>query len=360
MKQKKRILWDLRLFSTNYASRGVGVYCTSVCQKLLPLLDNYDVYLWCSPEHAPDNLKYAPVHWIEYSISTWKKELFRIPSLILRYRINLFHYWVLLGPLQQCATGLFHPCKTCGTVYDLGVEYWHTPWLENIRKRTSWKVQRYIAESIDSIFTISSSTKEDFTKLYPQKAAATQTVYMPAVIGNTFQRSGSAPFFIFLRGGPHKNEHTVVEAFIKFRHEHQNYSLILLGEDASDTTRMDYFRNNNIICEQSMEHYQHYLITASALLFCSFSEGFGIPPIEAMARGCPLIVSDIAPLRETCNDAALFVDPHSIVSITLAMHEIIKDNLKWSDKSFEGGKRYTCLSSNSCERILKCYEEHLS
>jgi glycosyltransferase involved in cell wall biosynthesis len=356
MKKKKRILWDLRLLCTNYASRGVGVYCTSVCQKLLPLLDNYEVYIWCSPEHLPDFLKIAPIHLIEYDPCTWKKELFRIPSLILQYRIDLFHYWILLGPLQQCTTGMFHPCKTCGTVYDLGVEFWRTPWLENIRKRTSWKVQRVLAGAIKSIFTISSSTKDDFTRLYPKKIFETQTVYMPAKIEKRNQRSDSSPFFIFLRGGPHKNERTVVEAFIKFRHEHQSYSLILLGEDASDTTQIDYFCDNQIMVEQSMEHYQHYLKTASALLFCSFAEGFGIPPIEAMASGCPLIVSDIAPLRETCGDAALFIDPHSSASIAIAMNQVIKENRVWSEKSFEGGKRYNHLSSDSCERILKCYE----
>lgn len=360
MKQKKRILWDLRLFSTNYMTRGIGVYCTSVCRELLPKLDNYEVFIWCSPEHAPDYFKTASIHWIEYSPGTWKKELVRIPSLILKYRINLFHYWVLLGPLQQCATGLFHPCKTCGTVYDLGVEFWNTPWLENIRKRTSWKVQRVLAGAIDSIFTISSSTKNDFTKLYPQKAFETQTVYMPAKIENKFQRSDSSPFFIFLRGGPHKNEHTVVDAFINFRRAHQDYSLILLGEDASDTTLIDHFQDNNIICERSMEHYEHYLKTASALLFCSFTEGFGIPPIEAMTSGCPLIVSDIAPLRETCSDAALFIDPHSSVSIAVAMNQVIKENREWSEKSFEGGKRYYRLSSDSFDRILKCYEVLLS
>jgi glycosyltransferase involved in cell wall biosynthesis len=359
MKQKKRILWDLRLFSTNYASRGVGVYCASVCKGLLPLIDNYDIYLWCSQEHVPDFLKNASLHLIEYSPGTWKKELFRIPSLVLQYRINLFHYWILLGPLQQCATGLLHPCKTCGTVYDLGAEFWNTPWLESIRKRTSWKAQRFLAGSIDSIFTISSATNDDFTKLYPQKAAATQTIYMPTELKNPLV-SDRSPFFIFLRGGPHKNEYNIVKAFINFHKKHRNYSLMLLGEDSSKQSHVDFYQNYNIFCEDSMEHYQRYLKTASALLFCSFNEGFGIPPIEAMATGCPLIVSDIAPLRETCNGAALFIDPRNDISIVQAMLEIIQENQKWSEKSSEGGKRYNRLSLNSCDQILKCYEALLS
>ncbi len=360
MKNKKRILWDLRLFSTNYASRGVGVYCASVCRMLLPRIENYEMFIWCTPDHVPDFVKTASIHLIEYSPCNWKKELFRIPSLIMQHRIDLFHYWVLLGPLQQCSPGLFHPCKTCGTVYDLGVEFWNTPWLENIRKRISWKVQRYLAGSIDSIFTISKTTKNDFTNLYPEKAAATQTVYMPSETKNPLPESTGSPFFIFLRGGPHKNEYTVVEAFINFHENHKNYSLILLGEDTSDISQMDHYRDNNIVCERSMKRYKYYLKTASALLFCSFTEGFGIPPIEAMIFGCPIIVSDIAPLRETCDDAALFVDPHNVSDIAHAMHKIILENRKWSEKSFDGGKRYSRLSSNSCDKILKCYQALLS
>lgn len=360
MKKKKRILWDLRLFSTNYASRGIGVYCTSVCRTLLPHLDDYDIYLWCTPEHIPDFLKSAPVHLIEYTPSTWKNELIRIPSLIQRHRINLFHYWVLLGPLQQCASGLVHPCKTCGTVYDLGVEFWNTPWLENIRKRISWKVQRHLAGSIDSIFTISSAAMNDFLKLYPKKKEATQIVYMPSHWNSAFRTSDSAPFFIFLRGGPHKNEHNVVEAFIKFRQNHQNFSLILLGEDTADTLQTDRYRENNIICERSMEHYKHYLTTAAALLFCSFAEGFGIPPIEAMASACPIIVSDIPPLRETCSNVALFVDPHNVHAIVQAMNEIILENRKWVEKSFEGSKCYNRLSLTSYDTIVKGYQALLS
>jgi len=62
---------------------------------------------------------------------------------------------------------------------------------------------------------------------------------------------------------------------------------------------------------------------AIALLFPSLYEGFGIPPLEAMTLGCPVIASDIPPVREVCADAILYFDPHSPAAIAAAMTEMM-------------------------------------
>lgn len=61
---------------------------------------------------------------------------------------------------------------------------------------------------------------------------------------------------------------------------------------------------------------------ALALIFPSLYEGFGIPPLEAMTLGCPVAVSDIAPCREVCGEAALYFDPHDPASLAKIMTEI--------------------------------------
>lgn len=62
--------------------------------------------------------------------------------------------------------------------------------------------------------------------------------------------------------------------------------------------------------------------TAGCLLFPSVYEGFGIPPLEAMRHGCPVVASDMASIPEVCGDAALYVDPRSVDAIVAALKRI--------------------------------------
>jgi glycosyltransferase involved in cell wall biosynthesis len=67
--------------------------------------------------------------------------------------------------------------------------------------------------------------------------------------------------------------------------------------------------------------YQH----AGCFVFPSFYEGFGLPPLEAMACGCPVIAGDIPALRETCGNAALFCDPSNVRSIADQISALMSD-----------------------------------
>jgi len=65
---------------------------------------------------------------------------------------------------------------------------------------------------------------------------------------------------------------------------------------------------------------------AAALVFPSLYEGFGIPPLEAMVNGCPVIASDIPPVREVCGDAALYFDPHRADELAAGMRTILAES----------------------------------
>jgi glycosyltransferase involved in cell wall biosynthesis len=67
------------------------------------------------------------------------------------------------------------------------------------------------------------------------------------------------------------------------------------------------------------------LCNASLFVFPSFYEGFGFPPLEAMARGCPVIVSNTASLPEVCGKAAIYADPYDINSISKAILRVLQD-----------------------------------
>ena len=68
-----------------------------------------------------------------------------------------------------------------------------------------------------------------------------------------------------------------------------------------------------------------YYRGAACFLFPSFYEASGLPPLEAMAFGCPTVVSDIPALKERCGDAAIYCDPYDVESITAAVERIMDD-----------------------------------
>ena len=74
------------------------------------------------------------------------------------------------------------------------------------------------------------------------------------------------------------------------------------------------------------EHLPYLYAAAKMLVFPSLWEGFGIPVIEAMACGCPVICSNVASLPEVAGDATLFVDPHNIAEIARAITKIEDDS----------------------------------
>ena len=97
---------------------------------------------------------------------------------------------------------------------------------------------------------------------------------------------------------------------------------------------------------------------ATAFIFPSLYEGFGLPPLEAMACGTPVIVSNAASLPEVVGDAALLVDPFSVVSISNAMERLLVNRelrAELSDKGLKQASKYTW--ERSADIIIKVCEQ---
>jgi len=80
---------------------------------------------------------------------------------------------------------------------------------------------------------------------------------------------------------------------------------------------LDYVGVDTLACIYSL---------ASLFVFPSLYEGFGLPPLEAMACGCPVVVSNAASLPEICGEAAFYVDPKDVPSMTGAMAKVLNDS----------------------------------
>jgi len=87
--------------------------------------------------------------------------------------------------------------------------------------------------------------------------------------------------------------------------------------------------------------------TAAALVFPSLYEGFGQPPLEAMACGCPVAVSDVGPLREVCGDAAVYFDPTDAEAIGAGVREALA---RAGELAVKGPERAALFTWDDCAR----------
>lgn len=95
------------------------------------------------------------------------------------------------------------------------------------------------------------------------------------------------------------------------------------------------------------------LKSAKAMVFPSLYEGFGIPPLEAMAHGCPVIASKIPPVMEVCGDAASYFDPTSPEDIAAGMQKVLSAAFPQSDLASGAQKRLGLFSwRKSAEALL--------
>src|SRR5207302_5555024 len=136
----------------------------------------------------------------------------------------------------------------------------------------------------------------------------------------------------------YRNINTLIEAFLKIQ-DLIEHDLILAGEICCDLQIPA--SNGRIIvrgyvdCAELSALYRG----ASAFVFPSLAEGFGFPPLEAMACGCPVLTSAEASLPEVCRNAALIIDPRSEQSIARGLLQILSNHDLRSSLIQEGFRR---------------------
>jgi glycosyltransferase involved in cell wall biosynthesis len=89
-------------------------------------------------------------------------------------------------------------------------------------------------------------------------------------------------------------------------------------------------------------------------MYLSKYEGFGMPPLEAMTFGCPVITVSSTSIPEVCGDSVVYVDPQNYYEVTKKMFELVNDNVLTSKLIFKGVERTKLFTSvNSAKLFLK-------
>ncbi len=191
-----------------------------------------------------------------------------------------------------------------------------------------------IIKRANKIITISHFSKQEIVKYYPDAKNKIEVIHLGLdekyrIIQKT-QKENQILYVGSLN--ERKNFKAVLKAFYRMQ---INCKLLVVGnfssnfvlDDESLSLIKEAKKNDNIVFKSNVtdEELVDIYNASKLFLFPSFYEGFGFPPLEAMACGTPVITSNVSSMPEVCGDAALYVDPHNIDDITSKIELLLSD-----------------------------------
>jgi glycosyltransferase involved in cell wall biosynthesis len=222
------------------------------------------------------------------------------------------------------------------------------------------------------IICVSDSTKNDLLELRNVDPKKISVIYNgPGDFDNFYINEKlschliNRPYLLYVgKRNFYKNFINFVKAFSISKKIRNNFMIVCFGSDDFSNFEKSKFIEFNIKIGQDIIHlsdnmeniYALYKNTI-ALIYPSFYEGFGMPPLEAMKSGCPVIVSDIKPLREILKNSAEFFDPNNIEDISYKIEKVIFSNFLSKDLIKKGFERSSSFSwKKTSEETFKIYK----
>jgi glycosyltransferase involved in cell wall biosynthesis len=355
---------------------GIGTYIRNLVRHLARIDQSTEYVLIVQPADIEIDAELGPnfrtvADWSRsYSI----REQFTIPLDLRREAVDLFHApHYVLPPLT--------PCKSVVTIHDcihLRFPQYLPSRLGYVYARSSLWVATHRATRV---LTVSETSKRDILRYFRVPESKIDVIY-----NAIDERLGGAPSvedveqvreryqlndpFVLYAGNikPHKNLERLIEAFNTLRRgglEHAK--LLIIGDEVSKyaTLRRAVHRHKlhkhvrflGFVPDKTLASLYRL---ASVFVFPSLYEGFGLPPLEAMAAGTPVITSNVSSLPEVVGTAAILIDPYEPDEIAHAMRRVLTDEALREDLRARGLARVKEFSwDRSVRRVREIYGEVL-
>jgi glycosyltransferase involved in cell wall biosynthesis len=351
---------------------GIGTYIRNLLRGLAKIDKTTEYVLLCNPEDSSvagelgPNFRAVPEPAGHYSIT----EQVSIPIAVKRARVDLFHAPHYVLPALT-------PGPTVVTIHDCI----HLMFPQYLRHRMGYAYARAsiwtAAHKSDRIFTVSEQSKRDILKFF--KVPPEKIVVTPNAIDDRFgitpsdelvmqtreRYQLSNPYILYVGNiKPHKNLERLIEAFHCVRAQGRSeLELLIIGDEISKLQTLRravhrhglhrYVRFHGHVSDQTLAVLYRL---ASVFVFPSLYEGFGLPPLEAMASGTPVVTSNVSSLPEVVGDAAVLVDPYSSDAIAQGILEVLRSShlrARLREKGYARVQEYSWM--RSVERVREIY-----
>ncbi len=353
---------------------GIGTYIRNLLRQLARLDRDTEFVLLSRPDDVQgltvlgENFRPVAETAGNYSIS----EQVKVPFALVREGVQLFHApHYVLPPLV--------PCRSVVTIHDCI----HLMFPQYLPNRVAFGYARasiaMAARRATRILTVSESSKRDILRFVDVRPEKIDVIY------NAFDgRFGVEPReedvvrlreryqlhdeFVLYAGNvkPHKNLERLIDAFHLVRQRGLDHvKLVMIGDDISKYTALrravhrcqlhKYVRFLGYLPEETLAVMYRL---AGVFVFPSLYEGFGLPPLEAMASGTPVVTSNVSSLPEVAGDAALLVDPYDPEAIADGIYRVLTDEALQSSLRRKGLARAREFSwEQSVRRVREIYGE---
>lgn len=316
---------------------STGRYTDRLLEHLQKLdnVNKYTILLSLTDDWKPSNANFStlPCPFPQFSINPFDE--FRFSGMLYGLKPDLVHFTMTQQPLLYFG-------RIVTTTHDLTMLRFtrrgrHNPLFHFVRMRLYALMFWWSHRKSTAIITISQYVKNDLIQLQPftrKKLTVTYESSEPPLPGKASPLKGVGKQFIFHSGSPfpHKNIERLVEAFELLAPTYPKLQLVLVGK------MEQYF--NKLARRVSKSEFAERIIlpgfvsdaelkwlhqNAAAYVLPSLSEGFGLPGLEAMAHGCPLVSSNATCLPEIYGDAALFFNPLNVEDMALKIERVLTD-----------------------------------
>jgi glycosyltransferase involved in cell wall biosynthesis len=356
---------------------GIGTYVRALVRHLSRIDTNTEYVLLCRRQDCGivDELGENFRAVIESSPAYSIREQFSVPMDLRREGITLFHApHYVLPPLT--------PCKSVVTIHDC-IHLRFPQYLPNKLGYAYARASLWAATHRASrVLTVSEASKRDILRYFRVPPQKIDVIYNaiderfsqmpdPQEMSRVEERYQLHDPFILYAGNikPHKNLERLIEAFHMLRKGGMDQvKLLIIGDEISKYATLrravhkyklhKHVRFFGFVPDSTLAVLYRL---AGVFVFPSLYEGFGLPPLEAMASGTPVITSNVSSLPEVVGDAALLIDPYEPEAIADAMHRVLTDGTLREDLRRKGLARAAGFSwDRSVRRVREIYAEVLA
>jgi glycosyltransferase involved in cell wall biosynthesis len=359
-----RIAIDVR----KWRDYGIGTYVRNLVRHLARIDRETTYFLFCDQADVLTlrdlAANFVPV--VDESPGYSLREHLTIPIKLKRLGIELLHEPHYVLPLLT-------PTRSVVTIHDCI----HLLFPQYLPNRMALGYARFMmGQAIRrsaTVFTVSEASRQDILRFYPEADEECVQVVPNAIDPSLIENPGEEEIervreryqirgrFVLYAGNikPHKNLDRLIAAFglLKRRNGLEDVKLLIIGDEIhkygslrraveSAGVRHD-VRFFGFVPDSTLAALYRL---ASVFAFPSLYEGFGLPPLEAMACGAPVVTSKLSSLPEVVGDAAVLVDPYSVEAIADGLARVLEDQALRTDLIARGLLR---AASFSWERSVK-------